>query len=217
MYLFLICLNQEYEEKNEPTEEQEEAPPPETEKPEEDEKQPPEEEQPPEPEPILEAEPQPATMGDLLGLDEINPAAAELEQSNALALAIISPDHGLTSHATYPPNFSAPVAITSFVVPEEQRTAFLYSLPMAEEPDAGPSNPRSPPPSSDEGLGKPQVPYISGFQMYPFICTIPFPSQNLEEDDNGPGIYAIPCLPYMNPTAGFSPNTLIPLRYKIPT
>ncbi|RWW00210.1 hypothetical protein GW17_00036829 [Ensete ventricosum] len=52
--------------------------------------------------------------------------------------------------------------------------------------------------------------------MYPFICTIPFPSQNLEED-NGPGIYAIPCLPYMNPTAGFSPNTLIPLRYKIPT
>ncbi|KAJ8470554.1 hypothetical protein OPV22_024897 [Ensete ventricosum] len=333
----------EYEEKNEPTEEQEEAPPPETEKPEEDEKQPPEEEQPPEPEPILEAEPQPATMGDLLGLDEINPAAAELEQSNALALAIISPgddtkastahdlfgtdssgwelalvttpssntshlvesqlaggfdrllleslyedssrrqqiaaaytgggmdanpfdfgdpfamsnsiapppsvqicllvqplaksrsqdrvtpcphdvphsppetDHGLTSHATYPPNFSAPVAITSFVVPEDQRTAFLYSLPMAEEPDAGPSNPRSPPPSSDEGLGKPQVPYISGFQMYPFICTIPFPSQNLEEDDNGPGIYAIPCLPYMNPTAGFSPNTLIPLRYKIPT
>ncbi|RWW00213.1 hypothetical protein GW17_00036830, partial [Ensete ventricosum] len=91
MYLFLICLNQEYEEKNEPTEEQEEAPPPETEKPEEDEKQPPEEEQPPEAEPILEAEPQPATMGDLLGLDEINPAAAELEQSNALALAIISP------------------------------------------------------------------------------------------------------------------------------
>ncbi|XP_009408060.2 putative clathrin assembly protein At5g57200 [Musa acuminata AAA Group] len=81
----------EYEEKNEPTEDQEEAPPPETEKPEEDEKQPPEEEQPPEPEPIMEAEPQPATMGDLLGLDEINPAAAELEESNALALAIISP------------------------------------------------------------------------------------------------------------------------------
>lgn len=66
MYLLLICLNQEYEEKNEPTEDQEEAPPPETEKPEEDEKQPPEEEQPPEPEPIMEAEPQPATMGDLL-------------------------------------------------------------------------------------------------------------------------------------------------------
>lgn len=60
MYLFLVCLNQEYEEKNEPTENQEETPPPETEKPEEDEKQP------PEPEPILEAEPQPATMGDLL-------------------------------------------------------------------------------------------------------------------------------------------------------
>ncbi|URE16861.1 hypothetical protein MUK42_10483 [Musa troglodytarum] len=80
---------------------------------------------------------------------------------------------------------------------------------MAEEPNAGPSNPRPPPPSSDEGLGKPQ--------MYPFMYTRPFPSQNLEEDDNGPGIYAIPWLPYMSPMAGFSPNTLIPLRYKIPT
>lgn len=62
-----------------------------------------------------------------------------------------------------------------------------------------------------------QVPYISDFQMYPFMYTRPFPSQNLEEDDSGPGIYAIPCLPYMSPMAGFSPNTLIPLRYKIPT
>ncbi|CAL9210766.1 unnamed protein product [Musa hybrid cultivar] len=254
----------EYEEKNEPTEDQEEAPPPETEKPEEDEKQPPEEEQPPEPEPIMEAEPQPATMGDLLGLDEINPAAAELEESNALALAIISPGNDTkasTAHDLFGTDSSGwelalvttPSSNTSHLVESQLITTsircFVRQPPrtnlaksgsrlvlmtpggatdrltlleldsplMAEEPIAGPSNPQPPPPSSDEGLGKPQVPYISDFQMYPFMYTRPFPSQNLEEDDSGPGIYAIPCLPYMSPMAGFSPNTLIPLRYKIPT
>ncbi|PKA50853.1 Putative clathrin assembly protein [Apostasia shenzhenica] len=38
-----------------------------------------------------EVEGQPETTGDLLGLDEINPVATEIEQSNALALAIIQP------------------------------------------------------------------------------------------------------------------------------
>ncbi|XP_042423700.1 putative clathrin assembly protein At5g57200 isoform X1 [Zingiber officinale] len=85
----------EYEEKNLLTYNQEDVTP--EEKPAEEEKEePPAEEQPPpepksEPEPVVNVEPPPVTTADLLGLDEINPAAAELEDSNALALAIISP------------------------------------------------------------------------------------------------------------------------------
>ncbi|KAJ0968695.1 hypothetical protein J5N97_021572 [Dioscorea zingiberensis] len=78
----------EYQETNLLTYKEEEAPPPESPKPVEEE--PPAETEEP-PEPIIEAAPQPETTGDLLGLDEINPMAAELEQSNALALAIIQP------------------------------------------------------------------------------------------------------------------------------
>ncbi|CAL9063977.1 putative clathrin assembly protein At5g57200 isoform X1 [Musa acuminata AAA Group] len=102
----------EYEDRKVLTYQQEEAAPAEDENPdEEDEKQPPEEEQPPEeqpppepepePEPITEEEAQPATTGDLLGLDEINPVAAELEQSNALALAIISPGDDTKPSSTH--------------------------------------------------------------------------------------------------------------------
>ncbi|XP_074586779.1 putative clathrin assembly protein At5g57200 [Curcuma longa] len=84
----------EYEEKNLLTYNQEEAAPVEEKLAEEEKEEPPAAEQPPpepEPEPLAEVEPPPATTADLLGLDEINPAAAELEESNALALAIISP------------------------------------------------------------------------------------------------------------------------------
>ncbi|KAJ8498084.1 hypothetical protein OPV22_008636 [Ensete ventricosum] len=101
----------EYEDREVLTFQQEEAAPAEDEKQdEEDEKQLPEEEQPPEeqppPEPEPEPEPiteeaQPATTGDLLGLDEINPVAAELEQSNALALAIISPGDDTKPSSTH--------------------------------------------------------------------------------------------------------------------
>ncbi|CAL9757400.1 unnamed protein product [Musa acuminata subsp. burmannicoides] len=84
--------NLEYEDSNPPSYNQDEAPSPENKKPdEEEEEQPPAGEQPPESEPVTEVESQPATTGDLLGLNEINPAAAELEENNALALAIISP------------------------------------------------------------------------------------------------------------------------------
>ncbi|URD98181.1 Clathrin assembly protein [Musa troglodytarum] len=84
--------NLEYEDSNPPSYNQDEAPSPENEKPnEEEEEQPTAEEQPPESEPVMQVESQPATTGDLLGLNETNPAAAELEQNNALALAIISP------------------------------------------------------------------------------------------------------------------------------
>ncbi|WOL19023.1 hypothetical protein Cni_G27820 [Canna indica] len=92
---------------------------------------------------------------------------------------------------------------------------------MAEESNSGTSNPHPHPPVSDEDLGKPQVhqsvPYISSVQMYPYMSTRMFPSQNPEENDHGPGIYAIPYYSSMSPMAGFPPSTLIPLRYKIPT
>ncbi|CAL5023695.1 unnamed protein product [Urochloa decumbens] len=66
--------------------------PEEPEKPAEEEKEEPEQE--PEPQPEPEPEPQPQqTTGDLLNLDaEVNPLVADLEESNALALAIVAPD-----------------------------------------------------------------------------------------------------------------------------
>ncbi|KAG0464364.1 hypothetical protein HPP92_020000 [Vanilla planifolia] len=44
-----------------------------------------------EPPPVNEVKTEPQNTGDLLGLDVVNPVAAEIEQSNALALAIIQP------------------------------------------------------------------------------------------------------------------------------
>ncbi|XP_026458120.1 putative clathrin assembly protein At5g57200 isoform X1 [Papaver somniferum] len=86
----------EYHEKEQVEEKQEEPSPPEEEKPPEPEEQKPVvEEEPPQPEP--EPEPEPAPLidtGDFLGLSEINPKAAELEESNALALAIVPPGGG---------------------------------------------------------------------------------------------------------------------------
>lgn len=43
------------------------------------------------------------------------------------------------------------------------------------------------------------------------------PILNPEYNENGAGLYAIQCLPYTSPLAGFSPKTLIPLKYNIPT
>ncbi|KAJ4754708.1 ENTH/ANTH/VHS superfamily protein [Rhynchospora pubera] len=45
--------------------------------------------EPEDPQPVIQPNPQPSLIGDLLGLNEINPIAAELEDSNALALAIV--------------------------------------------------------------------------------------------------------------------------------
>lgn len=97
--------NLEYEEKKLLTykaeEEEEEAPPETEELPTEEEREPisqTEEPQTPDliTEPETEPEPIPSTTGDLLGLlDEINPVAAEIEQNNALALAILQPGDGL--------------------------------------------------------------------------------------------------------------------------
>ncbi|KAL6603112.1 hypothetical protein ACP70R_043473 [Stipagrostis hirtigluma subsp. patula] len=85
----------ENEEQNPPSDSEEEAPP-EIEKPVEDEKQEPEEEPQSAAEPAEEAvephPPLPAFTGDLLNLDEeVNPMIANLEESNALALAIVGP------------------------------------------------------------------------------------------------------------------------------
>ncbi|XP_038983758.1 putative clathrin assembly protein At5g57200 [Phoenix dactylifera] len=79
----------EYQERKLITNKQEESSPSESQKPAvEDEKNSPTETE-EKSQPIMEVAAQPATTVDLLGLDEINPVAAELEESNALALAII--------------------------------------------------------------------------------------------------------------------------------
>ncbi|KAK1316930.1 putative clathrin assembly protein [Acorus calamus] len=77
----------EYKETNLLTYKQEDAPPPDDKPALEPEEKPAEAE---EPQPINDIQPEPILpTGDLLGLNEINPLAAELEESNALALAII--------------------------------------------------------------------------------------------------------------------------------
>ncbi|KAJ6822249.1 uncharacterized protein M6B38_382385 [Iris pallida] len=50
-------------------------------------------------------------------------------------------------------------------------------------------------------------------QMFAF-SSIVAPQQNQE---SGPGLYAVPCSPFMGTMAEFPPGTLIPLSYKIPT
>ncbi|OUZ99218.1 AP180 N-terminal homology (ANTH) domain [Macleaya cordata] len=85
----------EYREKEPVEVKQEEPSPPEPVIEPEEEKPIVEPEEPPQPEPEVEPEPAPLVdTGDLLGLTEINPKAAELEESNALALAIVPPGGG---------------------------------------------------------------------------------------------------------------------------
>ncbi|KAL3623492.1 hypothetical protein CASFOL_029503 [Castilleja foliolosa] len=93
---------------------------------------------------------------------------------------------------------------------------------MAEGPENHPSNSISDQSSS-------QVPTSDGSKssngnipnfpiMYPaFIPGLipPYPDQ--EQINRGPGLYAVPVMPYMQPFAGFQPNTLIPFTYNIPT
>ncbi|KAL5223751.1 hypothetical protein ABZP36_010390 [Zizania latifolia] len=92
---FFPILTSESEEQNLPSDNEDEAPQ-ESERPVEEEKQEPaepEEEPQPTAEPVEEVEPvPPATTGDLLNLDkEVNPLIANIEESNALALAIVAP------------------------------------------------------------------------------------------------------------------------------
>nr|XP_029118625.1 uncharacterized protein LOC105039325 isoform X3 [Elaeis guineensis] len=90
-----------------------------------------------------------------------------------------------------------------------------------------------PPPShpapTDDGPARSQIPNTSSYESSPdaafqmFTMTDPalIPGmvllQNTENNDHGPGIYAVPVHPFMGPMIEFPPNTLIPLKYNIPT
>jgi hypothetical protein len=52
--------------------------------------------------------------------------------------------------------------------------------------------------------------------MYPVMYHPIIPLQN-EEQELAPGIYAIPSNPFIGMIAGYSPNSLIPLKYHVPT
>jgi hypothetical protein len=60
-----------------------------------------------------------------------------------------------------------------------------------------------------------------GFQMFPVMYPALVPGlnamQNQEQENHGPGIYAVPVPQFMGPIAGLPSNTLIPLTLNIPT
>ncbi|XP_073043859.1 uncharacterized protein [Primulina eburnea] len=54
--------------------------------------------------------------------------------------------------------------------------------------------------------------------MFPALVPGLFPPQQDQELVNrGPGLYAVPVLPFMQPIIGFPSNTLVPFTYNIPT
>ncbi|KAK6126601.1 hypothetical protein DH2020_039647 [Rehmannia glutinosa] len=101
---------------------------------------------------------------------------------------------------------------------------------MAGGPGTQPSTSSSDQSSSQDSLNKQsQVPTFDGVKssdgnipkfpvMYPALVPGLFPPhQDQEQINRGPGLYAVPVLPYMQPIAGFPSNTLIPFTYNIPT
>ncbi|CAO2822946.1 unnamed protein product [Amaranthus hypochondriacus] len=101
---------------------------------------------------------------------------------------------------------------------------------MAENPDTQSSISSSAPPKPSEDDLKhfqiPNVPYFPAFQrggvnMLPIMYPALFPghasAQNPEHPNRGPGIYAVPMLPFMGTVTGIPTNSLIPLTYKTPT
>ncbi|XP_068643767.1 uncharacterized protein [Aristolochia californica] len=101
---------------------------------------------------------------------------------------------------------------------------------MAEGPQTRPSDTQSSIPSpSDDNLKQPQAPVYPGspafpnyaFQMYRFMypAIVPglVPTQNQEQANHGAGLYAVPVLPFVGSMAGLPSNTLIPLKYNVPT
>ncbi|XP_075475030.1 uncharacterized protein LOC142505808 isoform X2 [Primulina tabacum] len=83
--------------------------------------------------------------------------------------------------------------------------------------------------SRDSADKKTQVPTVGAIKsqngnvplfpiMYPSLVPGLFPPQQDQEQMNrGPGLYAVPVLPFMQPITGFPSNTLIPFTYNIPT
>ncbi|XP_073289904.1 uncharacterized protein [Primulina huaijiensis] len=81
----------------------------------------------------------------------------------------------------------------------------------------------------DSADKKTQVPTVGGLKsqngnvpMFPitFPALVPGlfpPQQDQEQMNRGPGLYAVPVLPFMQPIIGFPSNTLIPFTYNIPT
>ncbi|KAK6147424.1 hypothetical protein DH2020_018336 [Rehmannia glutinosa] len=100
---------------------------------------------------------------------------------------------------------------------------------MAEGPETQPETSSSDQPSSKASLkDQSQVPIFDGLKspngnipmcpiMYPALVPGLFPPQ-LDQDqmNRGPGLYAVPVLPFMQPIT-FPSNTLIPFTYNIPT
>ncbi|KAL3825614.1 hypothetical protein ACJIZ3_021643 [Penstemon smallii] len=97
---------------------------------------------------------------------------------------------------------------------------------MAEGPEISSSDQSS---SQDSINNKNQLPTIGGLKspngniptfpiMYPAILPGLFhPQQDHEQMNRGPGLYAVPVPPHMQPFAGFPTNTLIPFTYNLPT
>ncbi|KAI3447326.1 hypothetical protein Pfo_003991 [Paulownia fortunei] len=101
---------------------------------------------------------------------------------------------------------------------------------MAEGPGTQPSTSSSDQSSSQDSLNKQsQVPTFDGLKspngniptfpiMYPALVPGLFPPhQDQEQINRGPGLYAVPVHPYMQPIVGFPSNTLIPFTYNTPT
>ncbi|XP_021723474.1 uncharacterized protein LOC110690883 [Chenopodium quinoa] len=103
---------------------------------------------------------------------------------------------------------------------------------MAENSDNQPTvsdNSTPPPKPSQDDLKLPQVPNFPYFPplqhggvnmlpiMYPTLLPGIANAQNLEQNNRGPGIYAVPMLPFMGTVTGIPTDTLIPLTYSTPT
>lgn len=72
----------------------------------------------------------------------------------------------------------------------------------------------------------PNLPYFPSVQhggvnmipiMYPALLPGLASAQNSDQNNRGPGIYAVPMLPFMGTVAGIPTDTLIPLTYSTPT
>ncbi|KAL3533274.1 hypothetical protein ACH5RR_006795 [Cinchona calisaya] len=105
---------------------------------------------------------------------------------------------------------------------EEPQTQASSSAELQQQHSPGAS-------SSEETLRKqPQaqfsvLPLLNGdFQMLPVMFPTYFPGfysqqQYQEQINNGRGLYAVSAFPFMGPTAGLPPNTLIPFTYNLPS
>jgi hypothetical protein len=117
-----VVLAIEY--KKEPEEEEKPTSPPPAPEPE------PEQEPEPEPEPVKEEAPA-AEPTDLLGLNETNPAAAELEEKNALALAIVPIDDAPRGAPTLMENGVTGWELALVTAPSSNETAVTSSKKLA--------------------------------------------------------------------------------------